>query len=384
MNFFKKSNFLHIAFFGLFFIAGFAKFESIYISDDIYYPFPVDVLTTYSREIAGLFILISFLLFSTHFFKFFESAPVVVLAGFNIFLSIKMLLQQNEYWYRNIFGIFVLYGLYFVSSIFFENRKFIQSFLPGVSIVSCAMIFVVVYMYIGGGLDSISWGSEYFFFSSHKNHAGAVWAMVSILLISAFLFGEARIKVFSGLLFLISFSLLVLTGSRGSLLSCLAGLVVIFRYSKFNFIGFAFSVLPVIFVCFAFFYDDVYEFYLMQIDRGNTRDIVYAVAIDDFLRNIFVGARIGEGRALYVENTILAFMQLGGLIGLSFVILFYLLCFRKLYIAAFVNVQSVGNVTMTALLVCALFASMFEAFPLNFISSGLLMFVIPLGFFRND
>lgn len=385
MKIFEGVDYKVVSFMALVFISGFARFESEYLVEQVYYAFPIDFLIDHNRDIAGMVMLFLFvrLILSFQLSGVFDVVEIYPLIGFNVFLSLKMLLQQNELWYRNILGVFVLYGLYLVSSEFFKKKNSYSILLRLAPLVSALLIVTVIYMYTIGGEDSIAWGTEYFFFSSHRNHSGAVWALMSLLLVSSFFFGEGKHRFLISIFFVFTFSFLVLTGSRGSLISFLLGVFVVLRFLRINIFGFALVVVPLLAILGVAFYDDLYDFYMSQAERGNTRELVYAVAVEDFLNNLIFGAPITEGRALYVENTVLAFMQLGGLLGLVVVVLFYFNCFKKLSVVFLRGDYSPEIVTMLSLFVCAISASMFEAFPLNFISSGLLMFIIPLSYFRN-
>lgn len=374
-----------ILFFCILFLSGFERFDSDFLPLPIEYTFPVSILIDKNRTLIGIVLAIFFISLFLKITNQKKTSSIYIypLIAFNCFLSIKMLFQDNEIWYRNILGAIVLYGIFRVCQEF-SNRSNIFPILKRIVVMTTAIwLLVVTYMYLTGGDASIAWYDRYFFFSSHMNHAGAVWAMSSLFMTCILLFDDGENRWLILPLLAISLTFLVLTGSRGSMISWLCGLLVAVKYSNIKISTVVLFITPLLLILAFQNQENILGFFTGQVERGNTRDVVYAIAIEDFLNNLAIGAPIPDGRAVYVENTILAFLQLGGLVGFVLCIFFYAPIIHLLFSTLRQGTLRADAATMLSLLTCAVVASMFEGFPLNFVSAGLLMMLLPLSFFSK-
>lgn len=371
---------IFLSFFILFFLCGFERFEQEYVLDPIVYPPIADFIISYNRIIIGLFLFLGlfdiFILGRPLFYRRISVVGVLVL--FNCFLSFKMLLNGNEEWARNIYGSMILLAIFATCFEFFRYEESEDLFYEWAFYIPVLWLLMVLYMYSVGGEDSILWDDRYFFFSSHMNHSGAVWVIASLLYVSYWFQASGRVRVFFTILLFGVISCLVMTGSRGAFISFLSALLVYVWLRRVRYLGIYISIGVLIFLAFGFqaLFSDVVAH---QVGRGNTREVVYAVAVEDFFDNILVGKMIPFGRALYVENSFLAFLQLGGLCGFFCFIFFYKKCFHALILAIRLAKDDELFKLMVAFLVGGLIFSLFEASPLNFISAGSFLFMMPMA-----
>jgi len=379
-----KSILVSMVFSLILFVSGFGRYSNIFITDEIPYPKIVDFLMANSREIVGLLLLIFYLyLFNKYRGKFFVSMVVIVpIVIFHFFLSVKLLFNENPDWNRNILGAFLIIGIY---RVFYEHLLLhlkSKAFDSSIKLVIAGWIVTVFYIYITTGIDSLVWNDRYFFFSAHQNHAGALWAFSSIYLASAIALQKNRFNFIELGMLLISASFLVATGSRGAMVAFIIGLCCLLATTKSKYLPILFAVIGVVGVSIAGS-DFVVDFLANQIGRGNSRAGTYSDAIESFLSYPWFGETIADGRAIFVENTPLAFIQTGGLVGLVLVSIFYLVLLIKLTKSYKLVQDKKILYVFLPMIFTGIAASFIEAYPLNFLTTGLFMLLLPTVFIEH-
>lgn len=359
-----------IIFILIFSLSGFGRFVGDFLESEIQYPAIFVILIDWNRAILAA--LMSALLLPMvvrlklpKLYAQFYWAPI----AFHFFLAVKLLLDGNPLWYMNFFGSLILISMLLVFSQ--ANRQINTIFVLEKIIAYIVMIWIVSVgiMYLLGGVDIIQFGSRYFFFSSHANHAGSLWAFASLSTLFFLMFGEKLYLNLKVATFIVCVVFLVLTGSRGAMLSLVIGVFVLFASAggKKSHLLLVLALLSILAI--AYFGND---YIAEQISRGNTREGTYDEALNDFFNYPIFGAPIPTGRTLYVENTFLAFMQLGGMFGAVCGLIFYIGAVG-LIVRSFKKLKNnKGSVPhyFFVIMVTMLCASLFESYPLNYISLG--------------
>jgi len=375
----QKNNSLGLSlylFMALFILTGFAKFTSEYFERDIVYPQIFTILNDYNRELVFALLLI---LLGIQFFKNnlqntklgFYWAPVLL----HVFLCLKLLINGNTDWYISGLGAISLYATIYVCANATKNLTN-TFYLFKFSLIMCIVLIVLVlYQYITVGEENMQASLRFFFFSSHPNHAGIMWAFcvvtMTFLLINNFN-SHRTIKIICLISFLF---FLILTGSRGSYISCLSGIAVLIflgSNSKKNNIKIYFFIF-VLFISLSIFASSyISEFLQFQADRGNTPDDVYTEALNSFLSSPIVGLPYTDGRPTFIENLLLSYMMSAGFIGIILCALFYVGAFSRI-------LKTYRKIAMTkdssrryflAIFIMMMTSSLFEPFQINFVTFG--------------
>lgn len=362
----------------LLFLSAFSKFDAQWLTEPVAYPPLISWAIESNRIFIGIILLIGMIaIFLRKKIITFPTAYIFIFL-FHAFLSVKSILYGGDAWIAGLLGILIVMA----SSMIFSNS------LIGTERDIYLIFYVCLYWIIIGtaliasdGYDHYATNSRIFLFTSHPNHAGSIFAISAFVMLFMLTNSIAKSKILLITLGLISTYYLISTGSRGAMLSLIFGCSVTLYLSRSKYSVLVIAIAALGASLMALMDNELISSFLSsQVDRGNTRSGTYGAALNDFLQSPFIGAPIEGARYIYVENTILASMQLGGAIGLFLIIGFYTVGFNyftrivlhKKYDLDKFSIFYAGLFTIT------FFQSMFEAFPLNFIGGGTFLMIISI------
>ncbi len=360
----------------LFMMSAIARYTNDFMPVEIAYPRFLEILIDFNREIFG--ILLVMLVLAGGGWRIVRKTPV----GFywapiilHLFLSAKLVAYGNDEWYISFFGSLSILGTVYASSkanLQLGEVDQLEKF--GITLVSI-FIALAALQYFIGGIGTMQFGSRYFFFTAHSNQAGMLWAFCSVTAIFLLIYGNSKKFILKMAMLPVCLLCLFLTDSRGAMLSCAIGVIMIFLIGTGNLQKNIMLYLLALVALAALYFlmsHDIAEFYLKEAARGNTRVDVYENAIDGFTSFPVFGIPYTSGRPVFVENTLLAFMKSAGMVGLLLCAAFYLGAIAILWRSFEKLKKSKDPIPryFFALFVMMLCASIFESYPINFISTG--------------
>jgi hypothetical protein len=372
----------------LLFVVPFAVFDNEYLIDKIRHASPFNQLEENVQLIVFCLVMSFFVLagLGKKINIYVKASAVVPLVLFHFYLSFKALVFSNTYEFvRQLSGAFLIFLVFNMMLEHTRDPLFRLDFLKKIYIVIAFWICAVLYIFFMDGFDALQHSGRFFFFSSHQNHSGGLWACVVVILFALSLERNRSNIFLLYILIAVSSIFLIATGSRGALLSAVVTIGAYFFIKAINqrstlhigVIALFFAMLVIMLNTNNF----LSKYTEVQIDRGNTREGTYANALNDFFNNFIFGYIQESSRILYSENSILGFAQTGGVVGLVFCFLFYrtnlkLLFDKKLYL------DENTRFAILILLVVNLL-SMFEAYSLNFIGIVFYLNLFMLAYLKN-
>lgn len=369
-------NFSLYIFILLFVVTVFDRFSSTYLYNAIEYPRIFEMIIERNREIFGILLaaLVSISFFTKKIRKFsvsFYWAPIAL----HFFLSFKFLINGNTEWYVSFFGaISLLVSVYVCTNatrqLFNLDRLVKFSITIVLILVTCA-----IYQYLMVGSGNMQAGSRFFFFTLHPNSAGVAWAFSAVTVVFLLMHDNLKYQTFKFCILFVCLFFLFLTGSRGSFISCGAGIAAVLYMgtskNKRNLKIYLFSLILLI-VIFLFFSSNINNFYSNQVERGNTRTDVYANAISGFLSFPIFGLPYKSGRPEFVENLILSYMMSAGFFGILFCTAFYygaVSIIRRSYVKLKVKNDKIPKYFISIFFMMMI-SSIFESFQISFVTFG--------------
>lgn len=358
----------------LFSLSGYGRFSSEFLISEVSFPFPISFLIDQNRLLIAIIILCFFAMYGAQIFlKIKRYSFYISIIALHLLLATKLFLAENNWWYLNLAGaIFLMAFIGLLTKVALLLKSFVVIEKVFFSVI-CVWMFSVFLLYALGSWENIQHDSRFFFFSAHPNHAGSLWVFSAISCLFFFMNGRTIHRALTGSFFIISLYFIYLTNSRGASLSCALGIILIlFQSIRSRYKILWISIVLILVLASITFGENLNQLLIDQVNRGNTRGDTYAAAINGFLSYPLFGIPIYLDRPTYVENTFLAFMQLGGIIGLLLVLFFYFYALKLIIRAYKIQSQSLDINTSYFLILFStfIFSSMFEAYPLNFISIG--------------
>ena len=362
----------------LLFISAFSKFESQWVADPVSYPPIISSLVEYNRILVGitLFIGLALLLLKRKIISF--PTPYIFIFSLHAFLSLKAIFYGGDAWIAGLLGILIILA----ASMIFSNSLLGTERDINIIFYSClCWVATGIFLIATAGYEYYATNSRIYLFTSHPNHAGSIFAISAFLMLFMLTNKTNKNKIILAATGLVSTYFLICTGSRGSMLSLVFGVITLL-YLKRSRLSLLLIATAIIAVPVLLLIDNeiLFSFFSSQVDRGNTRSGTYGAALNDFLLSPLLGAPITGDRYIYVENTILASMQLGGVIGLLLILGFYGMAFYYFFKICSRKKERINNTTIfyASLFAVTFSQSMFESFPLNFIGGGTYLMIISI------
>lgn len=353
------------------------RFSNEFIPAEISYPSFLAILMDWNRTIFGLLLLVLIGIAirkkkSIRLAMSFYWAPILL----HLMLSVKLLVFGNEYWIISFIGAFSLIGIFYACSqanIQISNFEVFEKFSTTLVLL---FISLAATQYLISGTDNMQFGERYFFFTAHANQAGLLWAFSSLTILFLLLNGSMTHLVVKSVILLVCLYFLYLTQSRGAMLSLAVGISAILILGSGSSKNKLIISVLIMSLAVSYFFTSAssgeMSFYTQQVERGNTRSEVYSEAIDGFLEYPIFGIPYEYGRPTFVENTLLSFMKSAGIFGMLLCVLFYTGAISIL-LNSLVKVKKSSDQVpryFIALFLMMLMASIFEAYPINFVSTG--------------
>ncbi|MHB1346654.1 MAG: O-antigen ligase family protein [Candidatus Humimicrobiaceae bacterium] len=329
---------------------------------------------------------------------------------------------------RNDGNFFFCYILFFALSVpFIDYKKAARYYFNVLFFIFPVAALVGIVGYITQNIPFIfkQWGKYYYkgaftFFNFAHNATGSVFAMVCIfLLVFSLKETKKNLKVLYVILFLICLSGLFITRSRGSYISFFIGAIIVlwlyFRSWKKFFLAFASMLLvsaPLI------YFTGTYKRIILIFDpsepNNSWRLLLWQRAIDMFRQSPIFGIGFGRfndiifersGNALslkdltffsgspglisfyvkpeyffntsHAHNSYFQFLSETGILGLSLLLLFWIICLKKIYNAYNLSIDEVAKKIFLSA-IGAISALFVLAFTENYFSATTVMMCLSM------
>ena len=352
--------------------------------DSITYSGIVALLREYSQYIGavGLTLLIYTFLKAPKLSPLNLTYPALWLLLFKLIIALRIITTSESGLEQavSLISIYILYFIFQAKDGDNNSEKRYVSILKGMYYFTTIIILINFYLYLVEYTNT-SWKGRFIGVFHHPNFTGVYFAICgSIILCTNNTFKSNNIKtffnIFSTTLLLLSFILIMASGSRTGLLGFAAAILGYFYIQKHLKTS---TILLLAFISLATYiaFDAIVEmlaYYIPGIDRitqaGNTRDGVWASMWGDFMENpIFgVGANVKDTAGSYFRV-----LAMGGIFAAFPLLMCIFFC--ALRVARNRGGYSFRNAWLPGLL-CVLTTSITEGYLADSLSLGLIYFVL--------
>lgn len=367
------------------------------VDNEIVYPLWVKIVQGFSKYFLIIFVFISFLLiFFKKNIKYRLNLSILFLFIFNLYY-ISRQIYVFGFSVRLLFAFIISFFYLYLFSVFIpsfikkDNYNILYKYLS----ITASIIIILNFILFLLDAASVSWQGRFYGLQAHPNFL-AVISSISVVLffdklinykLSNFEFSKIFEIVVHLIIILLSIFLIILTGSRTGILSCLFGVLTILfvnfqRFAKkIMFVLISIVIGLISFISYLFSSDE-HDFRLdRSVSGDDTRSELWIHMWNTFLDNPIWGAGNGMGTA----NSYLRVLSDTGIIGFSLflivIIPIYLKIFNLGFLATFSKLKDYSLVNPSVPLALTLFfAAITEGFLLDFNSFSVLIFYLLLFF----